>query len=280
MELSSIDNPVQGEPTEAQSYVDETSVPLRTLYQLLVDIYDNAYPIPFIDFRKTFDRYMQATKNNLIDAIVLLIYGAKDIKKIGTGTEEISVERLYSGKENYDESVKTVRSPFYRFIDMDDEIRIGYDYAEVIDFIDHSEDTHTETPVDINDVVEFETQIKTHVFPRFPICINAEMGLIVFDFAEKYTVVIDAKNMKFIVRSKGEQYSLTDAIEMELQPVPKGCTAVKSVALTGSRIIVTEMDNGAQFCLNAEHNRFEIIESTGAVQWEYVIQKLDEQPLN
>ena len=258
-----------------RSYVDETSVPLRTLYQVLVDIYDNAYPIPFIDFRKTFDRYMQATKNNLIDAVILLIYGAKDIKKIGTGTEEISVERLQSGREEYGEDVKTVRSPFYRFIDSDDEIRIGYDYAEVIDFIDHSNDSVAETPADINDVVESENVIKTHVFPRFPIYINSDLGLILFDYTDKYTVMINVKTLKFIVRSKGERYNLTDVSDIELQPVPKGCTAKKSVLINGSRIIVTEMDNGAQFCLNAEHNRFEIIESTGSVQWEYVIQPTD-----
>ena len=258
-----------------KSYVDETSVPLRTLYQLLVDIYDNAYPIPFIDFRKTFDRYLQATKNNLIDAVILLIYGAKDIKKIGTGTEEISVERLQSGREEYGEDVKTVRSPFYRFIDMDDEIRIGYDYAEVMDFIDHSKDSIDETPADINEVVESESIIKTHIFPRFPIFINSDMGLILFDYADKYTVMINVKTLKFIVRSKGEMYDLSDVTEIDLQPVPKGCTAIKSVVINGSRIIVTEMDNGAQFCLNAEHNRFEIIEPTGAVQWEYVIQQTD-----
>ena len=258
-----------------QSYVDETSVPLRTLYQVLVDIYDNAYPIPFIDFRKTFDRYMQATKNNLIDVVILLIYGAKDIKKIGTGTEEISIERLQTGREEYSEDVKTVRSPFYRFIDMDDEIRIGYDYAEVMDFIDHSKDSVAENPADINDVVESESIIKTHVFPRFPIYINSDLGLILFDFIDKYTVTINVKTLKFIVRSNGEQYNLSDVTEIALQPVPKGCTAIKSVLINGSRIIVTEMDNGAQFCLNAEHNRFEIIEPTGLVQWEYVIQQTD-----
>lgn len=275
MDISSIDNPVQGEPTGAQSYVDETSVPLRTLYQVLVDIYDNAYPIPFIEFRKTFDRYMQVTKNNLIDAVILLIYGAKDIKKIGTGTEEIPVERLQSGHEEYGEDVKTVRSPFYRFIDMDDEIRIGYDYAEVIDFIDHSKDSVAETPADINDVVESESIIKTRVFPRFPIYINSDLGLILFDYTDKYTVMINVKTLKFIVRSKGELYDLTNVTEIDPQPVPKGCTAIKSVLINGSRIIVTEMNNGAQFCLNAEHNRFEIIEPTGAVQWEYVIQQTD-----
>ena len=273
--VSSISNPVQGEPVESQSYVDETSVPLRTLYHLLVDIYDNAYPIPFIDFRKTFDRYMQATKNNLIDAVVLLIYGAKDIKKIGTGTEEIPIERLQSGHEEYGEDVKTVRSPFYRFIDSDDEIRIGYDYAEVIDFIDHSNDSVNETPADINDVVESENVIKTHIFPRFPIYINSDLGLIMFDYTDRYSVMINVKTMKFVVRSKGELYALTDVTEIMLQPVPKGCTAIKSVVINGSRIIVTEMDNGAQFCFNAEHNRFEIIEPTGSVQWEYVVQQTD-----
>ena len=257
-----------------KSYVDETSVPLRTLYQLLVDIYDNAYPIPFIDFRRVFDRYMQATSNNLIDAVILLIYGAKDIKKIGTGTEELPIERLQSGRESYGEEVKTVRSPFYRFIDMDDEIRIGYDYAEVMDFIDHSKDSADETPADINDVVESESIIKTHVFPRFPIYINSDLGLILFDYTDKFTVAINVKDMKFIVRSRGEQYSLTDITEMPTQPVPKGCNAIRSVLINGSRIIVTEMDNGTQFCYNAEHNRFEIIEPTGSVQWEYVVQYL------
>ena len=257
-----------------QSYVDETPVPLRTLYQVLVDIYDNAYPIPFIDFRKTFDRYMQATKNNLIDVIVLLIYGAKDIKKIGTGTEELPIERLQSGRESYGEDVKTVRSPFYRFIDMDDEIRIGYDYAEVMDFIDHSKDSATETSVDINDLVESDATIKTHIFPRFPIYINSEVGLILFDYTDKFTVAINVKDMKFVVRSKGERYSLTDVTEMAIQPVPKGCNAIRSVLINGSRIIVTELDNGTQFCYNAEHNRFEIIEPTGSVQWEYVVQQL------
>ena len=256
------------------SYVDETSVPLRILYQLLVDIYDNAYPIPFIDFRRVFDRYMQATSNNLIDAVILLIYGAKDIKKIGTGTEELPIERLQSGRESYGEDVKTVRSPFYRFIDMDDEIRIGYDYAEVMDFIDHSKDSATETSVDINDVVESDATIKTHVFPRFPIYINSEVGLIIFDYTDKFTVAINVKDMKFVVRSKGERYSLTDVTEMATQPVPKGCNAIRSVLINGSRIIVTELDNGTQFCYNAEHNRFEIIEPTGSVQWEYVVQQL------
>ena len=274
MEVSSIDSPVQGEPTESQSYVDETSVPLRTLYQLLVDIYDNTYSIPFIDFRKVFDRYMRATSNNLIDAVILLIYGAKDIKKIGTGTEEIPVERLQSGRESYGEDVKTVRSPFYRFIDMDDEIRIGYDYAEVMDFIDHSKDSVDETPADINDVIESDTTIKTHVFPRFPIYINSEAGIILFDYTDKFTVTINVKDMKFVVRSKGELYSLTDVTEMATQPVPIDCNAIRSVLINGSRIIVTELDNGTQFCYNAEHNRFEIIEPTGSVQWEYVVQKL------
>ncbi len=274
MEVSSIDSPVQGESTESQSYVDETSVPLRILYQLLVDIYDNAYPIPFIDFRKVFDRYMQATANNLIDAVILLIYGAKDIKKIGTGTEEIPVERLQSGRESYCEDIKTVRSPFYRFIDMDDEIRIGYDYADVIDYADHSKDSATETSMDINDVIESDATIKTHVFPRFPIYINSEAGLILFDYTDKFTVTINVKDMKFVVRSRGEQYSLTDVTEIPTQPVPTGCNAIRSVLLNGSRVIVTELDNGTQFCYNAEHNRFEIIEPTGSVQWEYVVQKL------
>lgn len=253
------------------AYVDETSIPLRRLYQLLVDVYENAYPIPFIDFRKTFDRYMQATKNNLIDAIVLLSYGAKDIKKIGTGTEDIAVERLHEGREQYDENTKTVRSPFYRFIDMDDEIRIGYDYADVIDFIDHSKDNQPETPDNINDVVESDTIIKTHTIPRFPVYINAEEGLIIFDFKDKYRVIIDVKKMKFIVSLRGEQYDLSNSTEIELQPVPKDCSAKRSVLLNTSRVIVTEMENDTQFCFNAEHSRFEIIDSIGNTRWEYAI---------
>ena len=269
--METINDHIPSEEHNTDAYVEETSVPLRLLYQLLVDIYENAYPIPFIDFRKTFDRYMQATRNNLIDAIVLLSYGAKDIKKIGTGTEEIAIERLHEGREQYDENTKTVRSPFYRFIDMDDEIRIGYDYANVIDFIDHSKEDQPEIPCDINEVVESDTTIKTHTIPRFPMYINAEDGLIIFDFGDKYLVTINAKDMKFIVSLRGEQYDLSNVTEIDLQPVPKDCVAKRSVLLNTARIIVTEMENDTQFCFNAEHLRFEIIDSIGNTRWEYVV---------
>jgi hypothetical protein len=271
MEVSSIDSPVQGGPPEGQSYVDETSIPLRTLYQLLVDIYDNAYPIPFIDFRKTFDRYMQATKNNLIDAVVLLIYGAKDIKRIGTGTEEISVERLQSEREKYSEDIKTVRSPFYRFIDTDDEIRIGYDYAMVMDYIDYSKDSVAETPADINDVVESESIIKTRTIPRFNTYISPVTGDIIFDFSEERMGMINVKDMKFAIALKTDRYKLDDITEIDLQPVPKGCSAVKSAVINGSRIIVTELEDGGQFCFNAEHRRFESISPTGNARYEYIL---------
>ena len=270
MEVSTIDNPVQEESTEIQSYVKETSVPLRVLYQFLVDLYDNAYPIPFIDFRKTFDRYMKATQNNIFDAIVLLIYGAKDIKKIGTGTEEISVNRLVEGREKYSEEVKTVKTPFYRFIGMDDEIRIGYDYATVIDFIDHTNET-TDQVENINDVIESDDIVRTRVIPRFPMYINTATGAIIFDFNDSTTGIVNVKDMKFIIKTKGTKYELTDITEIEIQPVPKDCSAIRSVVINGNRIIVTELDNDMQFCYNAEHMRFEIIDNVGNVQYEYII---------
>lgn len=271
MEISAIDNPVQGEPTNEQSYVDETSVPLRVLYQMLVDLYDNAYPIPFIDFRKTFDRYMKVTKDNIIDSIVLLIYGAKDIKKIGTGSEDISVDRLVEGRDRYGEDVKTVRSPFYRFISIDDELRIGYDYAVVIDYIDHSKDQNDQALPEISEVVESTDTIKTRILPRFSTYINHDKGDIIFDFAENVLGMINVKDMKFVVKLKRPQYKLDDITEIDLQPLPKDCTGVRSVVINGSRIIVTELDNGAQFCYNAEHCRFEIIEESGCAQHEYII---------
>lgn len=275
MEVSAIDSPVQGEPTNEQSYADETSVPLRVLYQMLVDLYDNAYPIPFIDFRKTFDRYMKATKDNIIDTIVLLIYGAKDIKKIGTGSEDISIERLVEGRERYGEDVKTVRSPFYRFIAMDDELRIGYDYAVVIDYIDHGKehgnDNNDQAMPELSEVVESNDIIKTRILSRFSTYINHDKGDIIFDFAENVLGMINVKDMKFVVKCKQPQYKLDDVTEIELQPLPKDCTGVRSVVINGARIIVTELDNGAQFCYNAEHGRFEIIEESGCAQHEYIM---------
>lgn len=271
MDVSSIDSPVQGEPTAEQSYVQETPLPLRVLYQLLIDIYDNAYPIPFIDFRRIFDRYMKATNGNLIDVIVLLTYGAGNIKRIGTGSEDISVERLIEGRDKYGEDVKTVRSPFYRFIDMDDEIRIGYDYAIVIDFIDHDNDSTEQPSTDVNELIESDDAVKTRTIPRFPMYINAVAGDILFDFNETTHVMINVHDMKFVVKTKAERYKLNDSTEIDLQPVPKGCIGLRSVVLSDHRVIVTELDNGTQFCLNAEHNRFEIIEPTGNAQYEYII---------
>ena len=271
MDVSSIDSPVQGEVTSEQSYVQETSVPLRILYQLLIDLYDNAYPIPFIEFRRVFDRYMKATKDNLIDAIVLLIYGAGSIKQIGTGTEEIAVERLLEGREKYGEDVKTVRSPFYRFIDMDDEVRIGYDYATVIDFIDYDNESTEQPSADVAELIECDERIKTRVLPRFPMYINHVTGDILFDFNEMTHVAINVYKMKFIVKTTGQQYDLSESTEIALQPVPKDCIGLQSVCLNDKRIIVTELDNGTQFCLNTEHQRFEIIESTGNVQHEYLL---------
>lgn len=249
-------------------YVKETSAPLRTLYQLLVDLYDNAYPIPFIDFRKVFERYMKATKKNIIDSIVLLIYGAKDIKHIGTGTETISVDRLVSGRERYSEDVKEVHSPFYRFIDMDDEVRIGYDYATVIDFVDHSSTQSTETG-DVSSLIEADETIKTRVIPRFSMYINPDTGDITFVYKERLVELNIAKKT-FIVKCKQNQYPLENVIDIEIQPVPKDCTAVKSVVINDTRIIVTVLDNGTQFCFNAEHGRFEIITEGGDCQYEYI----------
>lgn len=271
MDVSSIDSHVQGEPTNEQSYVQETSLPLIVLYHLLIDLYDNAYPIPFIDFRRIFDRYMKATKGNLIDTIVLLIYGAGSIKQIGTGSEEISVERLVEGRDRYGEDVKMVRSPFYRFIDMDDEIRIGYDYAVVIDFIDHDAELTENPSTDVNELIESDETIKTRTIPRFPIYINAVTGDILFDFNETTHVMINVHDMKFVVKTKADQYKLDDSTEIALQPVPKDCIGIRSVVLKDQRVIVTELDNGTQFCLNAEHNRFEIIEPTGNAQYEYIM---------
>lgn len=271
MDVSSIDSPVQGEPSAEQSYVQETSLPLRVLYQLLIDLYDNAYPIPFIEFRRVFDRYMKATKDNIIDTIVLLIYGAGEIKRIGTGTEEISVERLVEGHDKYGEDVRTVRSPFYRFIDMDDEVRIGYDYANVIDFIDHEQESSEQPTTNIAELIESDDVIKTRKLPRFPMYINAVSGDIIFDFNETALVMINVHSMKFVVKTKAEKYKLDDSTEIALQPVPKDCIGLRSVVLKDSCIIVTELDNGTQFCLNAEHNRFEIIEPTGNAQYEYIL---------
>ena len=271
MDVSSIDSPVQGEPPAEYSYVQETSLPLRVLYQLLIDLYDNAYPIPFIEFRRVFDRYMKATKDNLIDVIILLIYGAGEIKRIGTGTEEISIERLIEGRDKYGEDVKTVCSPFYRFIDMDDEVRIGYDYATVIDFIDHEYESTEQPTTDITELIESDDVVKTRKLPRFPMYINAVSGDIMFDFNESTHVIINIHDMKFIVKTRAEQYKLIDSTEIDLQPVPKGCIGIHSVVLSDPRVIVTELDNGTQFCLNAEHNRFEIIEPTGNAQYEYIL---------
>ena len=58
---------------------------------------------------------------------------------------------------------------------------------------------------------------------------------------------------------------------MDIQPVPKDCVAKRSVLLNSSRIIVTEMENDAQFCFNAEHTRFEMIDPIGNTRWDYVI---------
>jgi hypothetical protein len=154
---------------------------------------------------------------------------------------------------------------------MDDEVRIGYDYATVIDFIDHDNET-TETPsTDIAELIESDESIKTRTIPRFPMYINAVTGDILFDFNETTHVIINVHDMKFVIKTKGERYDLNDSTEIELQPVPKDCIGLRSVVLKDSHIIVTELDNDIQFCFNADHKRFEIIEPSGSTQYEYIL---------
>jgi hypothetical protein len=83
--------------------------------------------------------------------------------------------------------------------------------------------------------------------------------------------MINVHDMKFVVKTRTEQYKLDDSTEIALQPVPKDCIGLRSVVLNDRRVIVTELDNGTQFCFNAEHNRFEIIEPTGNAQFEYIM---------
>ena len=259
------------EQEEDQAYVADTSLPLRTLYQMLLDLYDNAYPIPFIAFRRTFDRYMKVTKDNLIDAVVLLIYGAGSIKHIGTGEETISVDRIRD-ETNYPEDVKEVHSPFYRFIDGDDEVRIGYDYAVVMDFIDHENKEIRESKLDMEELIETYEKIKTRVLPRFPMLINPCEMKLEFEFPEGKYSIVDLKNFRFTtVMKEGKLYDLDGKREIELQPVPAGCVGVKSYLYDEERTFITILDDGKQFCYDTRYSRFDLISEDGTVDRSYVV---------
>ena len=258
------------EQEEEQSYVEETSRPLRTLYSLLLDIYENAYPIPFITFRKTFDKYMKATKKNIIDAIVLLIYGAKNITHIGTGDESISIDRI-RGETNFSEDIKEVKSPFFRFISGGDEIRIGYDYSVVIDYIDSEEVNMKQSIEDVEKLIEGEDPIKNKTIPRFFIMIDPSETTLQFEYPEGRFNKIDIKNTSFVTHLTGEKYDLSEAKEISLQPVPDGCVGVKSYLLESERTYVTELEDGNQFCYDTRYARFDLIHEDGTIIRNYIV---------
>ena len=254
------------EPEEDQAYVADTSIPLRVLYQMLLDLYDNAYPIPFISFRKTFDKYMTVTKNNLIDSIVLLIYGAGKIKHIGTGEEMITVDRL-KGEVNYPEDVKEVHSPFYRFIDGDEEVRIGYDYAVVIDFVDYDSDNGV---MKMDEVIESDDK-KDKVIPHFGMLIDPCDMVLSFEFPEGRHNVIDLKKYSFVsTMDGGKLYDTNGLREIKLQPVPKDCIGIKSYADDKERVFITELEDGKQFCYDTKYSRFDLISDCGSIIRTYV----------
>lgn len=239
-----------------EDYALQASIPLKTLYIMLLDIYDGYYPIPFIEFRETFDKYLKITKNNLIDSIILLIYGIKFIEKVGTGEEDISVDRIKDNK--YDQSIKYVRSPFYRFIANNTEIRIGYDYAIILDYIDgiNDSDTINKKFNEIEELVEQDVD-NTYKISRWKIHIDVKNMRLEWK-NDTICYIIDITNSKFTTIFYGEKYDNTVGTVMELQAVPKNCIGIES-RLINNDIIVTFLESGDQFCYIPKKDAFDMI---------------------
>lgn len=235
---------------------ENMTVPLKTLYLMLIDMYENAYPIPYIRFREVFDKYMRLTKDNLIDAVVLMIYGVdSELMEYGTGEEDISVERIRNS--TYAEEVKTVRSPFYRFLSKDEEIRIGYDYARV------------EQQADAVDEDAIETDEKNKKFPNVFVSIDPEACYLEWVYNNR-KFEIDLKNQFFRSFYYGERYDLTDATPMENQPSPEGTTVKTSYRLKDR--IVSELTDGRQFCFLPDYFAFDmIVDENIPIERKYII---------
>ena len=229
---------------EKEQYAYSASIPLKILYIMLTDMYKQNYPIKFIDFRETFNKYMKLTNNTLIDSVILMIYGADDISKIGTGEEEIAIDGHIE------------KSPFWRFFQGDKEIRIGYDYACVLDFNDSTDNNNiNEIKSDDNtDLVETDKDV--YHIENFSISINLDKNILLWNYHEKY-YQIDLINQKFIVETTSKLYDITLGEEIETQPVPKGCVAKNSIQI-GDKI-VTVLEDGNHFVYNPSHSSFDTI---------------------
>lgn len=246
------------------------SIPLKELYILLSDMYID-YPIKFMDFRYYFEKYMKLTNKQLIDAIILLIYGATDIKQIGTGEEDMIVT------ENDKEMIH--KSPFYRFIQDNKEIRIGYNYATILDYSPgektkkdderNPEEKQKELEHEeiLEEIAEENTDKKRFRIKKFDIYIDLENKIIswVYNYpkrnsnenTEKRIYNINLVNKNLIMLKNHPLYDVSDGTIIETQPVPKELVAVKSYKKNNK--IITVLNDENQFVYLPNKLCFEII---------------------
>lgn len=252
-----------------ENYARETSIPLRKLYFMLLDLYDGEYPIPFYEFRRVFDKYMRVTRNCLVDSLILLIYGAGKISKIATDEEEITSDRFQEVPENNSnkESSENMneekeipvqtkeivkhKSPVWRFIQDETEIRIGYDYAVKLNIpIGENPDEENKNTTDENKSDEINSLIgideKKFVIPDIEFYIDNHKNKL-FWIMNHRECEIDLETYHLECRFYGKTIPIDEKFkEIEVQPVPEGAIAKKSYK--SDKIIVTELENGDQFC--------------------------------
>ena len=148
------------------------ALPLRKLYIAIMDIYDeNEYPIAFPKFYDVFMKHMKFTRNNIIDSVVLLLYGLEEIDKFGTAEEQISIERIKDYKKKGDETTRI--SPIFDFFTKPAHVRIGYDYAGIIKN---------------NEEIPIETDENIFKSPDFEIDIDPIEYVLKFYYNEKYFI--------------------------------------------------------------------------------------------
>lgn len=194
------------------------SLPLRKLYISIIDIYgENKYPISFPNFYDVFMKHMKFTRNNIIDSVVLLLFGIDEIDKFGTGEELIDVDRIKNYEKKDDE--KTRISPIFDFHTKYGKIRIGYDYAGLLKEND-------EIPIE-SDKVDFKC-------PNIDIDIDPEKYILKFCSNNKY-FVLDLKNndfKSFFELETQEFKRLSENANLKLMdkvlPAPEGFEVKKS----------------------------------------------------
>lgn len=216
---------------------------LRRLYLMLLDMYDNNYPIPFIEFKEKFDLYMKLTKNNIIDSVILLIYGIYTLEKIGKDEEFIEIIELdEKGKEKPKDpktltaaKPKKVLTPFYVFTSQQGKIVIRYDYAYAI------------PPENFAEIIEEGEDNARKIKPvdEFKIFIDPRKKIMNWAFNNKYFEINAEKHFFKSIQNGAELYEVEPLKLIQTQAAPRGETAVRSY--TNDRYVVTELKSGNQF---------------------------------